>query len=74
VNVNRVHESYYLGGFAGCRYRRTVTADNFFVSIRGEAHGTGGSVEGLKLDSQSAFGLTSPPVSTGRIIQPAGKE
>jgi hypothetical protein len=53
--------------------KRTVTGDNFFVSIRGEAHGTGGSVEGLKLDSKSAFGLTSPPVSTGRIIQPAGK-
>lgn len=54
--------------------KRNVTVNNFQVSIRGEAHGTGGSIEGLKLDSQVAFSLVSPPLGRGRIIQPGGKD
>jgi hypothetical protein len=48
--------------------KRTVAPNTFEVSLRGVSHGTGGSIDGLKLETEGGFGLTTPSFLNGFIL------
>lgn len=70
VRVEVAEGGFWEGNYTG---RREVTASGASSALHMVAHGTGGSIEGLKAEWDISSPHNAPSTLTGRILAPGGK-